>query len=118
MNHHVDKELVDPHILGYVGAVTVISQRVRVLWCTLTRRVSLDARVLSGSGTELRAWADPFHKQRVLFVWLGSSEGANVEVYLVRNDGERPVAVAAVSSRGGCIPCRTQSRAQDFSQLS
>ena len=102
MNHHVDKELVDPHILGYVGAVTVISQRVRVLWCTLTRRVSLDAWVLSGSGTELRAWADPFHKQRVLFVWLGSSKGANVEVYLVRNDGERPVAVAAVSSRSGC----------------
>jgi hypothetical protein len=55
-----------------------------------------------GSGTVLGAWADPFHEQRVLLVRLGSSKGANVEVYLVRNDGERPVAVAAVSSRGGC----------------
>jgi hypothetical protein len=98
MNHHVDKELVDPHILRDVGAVTVIFERVRVLWCILTRRVMLEF----GSGTVLGAWADPFHEQRVLLVRLGSSKGANVEVYLVRNDGERPVAVAAVSSRGGC----------------
>jgi hypothetical protein len=98
MHHNVDEELVDPHVLRDVGAVAVIPERVRVLWCILARRVMLKF----GSGTVLGTWADPFHEQRVLFVRLGSSKGANVEVYLVRGDGERPVAVAAVSSRGGC----------------
>ena len=63
-------------------------------------RTQGDAQV--GSGTVLGAFAYALQEQSVLVERLGSSEGTNVEVYLVRGDGESPVAVAAVSSRSSC----------------
>ena len=76
MYHDVDEELVGPHVLRDVGAVAVIPERARVLWCTLARRAMLKF----GSGTVLGAFTYPLHEQSVLFERLSSSEGTNVEV--------------------------------------
>ena len=95
MDHHVNQELMDPHVLGEVGMVTVALQRVSVVWGTLACNVVFDL----GARAVFRTFAYSLHEQGVGLKGLGITEGADIEVQLVRYNAERPITCSGCNNQ-------------------